>query len=205
MRRALAILAMQAIVVPVSSAEEGMVWEPARILTAEEVAASGTFVPLPVPTTFDNFRYPFIQPDRSVIFIANDHLAPPDHRAWEEFCARFPYAETDDQLSAIADVLARHHRQRGEDVFFLTGTDEHGEPVALAAEAQGVTPREVADKNAERFKALAPQLNATNDFFIRTSDLRHVKAVQEILTRVKDNGFVRLGRTPRRVHSGKER
>lgn len=57
-----------------------MVWEPARILTAEEVAASGTFVPLPVPTTFDNFRYPFIQPDRSVIFIANDHLAPPDHR-----------------------------------------------------------------------------------------------------------------------------
>ena len=92
-----------------------------------------------------------------------------------------------------ADVLARHHRQRGEDVFFLTGTDEHGEPVALAAEAQGVTPRELADKNAERFKALAPQLNATNDFFIRTSDPRHVKAVQDILTRVKDNGYVRLG------------
>ncbi len=92
-----------------------------------------------------------------------------------------------------ADVLARHHRQRGEDVFFLTGTDEHGEPVALAAEALGVTPRELADKNHEHFAALAPILNASNDFFIRTSDPRHVKAVQEVLTRVKDNGYVELG------------
>lgn len=92
-----------------------------------------------------------------------------------------------------ADVLARHHRQRGEEVFFLTGTDEHGEPVALAAEALGVTPRELADKNAERFKALAPQLNASNDFFIRTSDPRHVAKVQEVLQLVYDNGYVELG------------
>jgi len=92
-----------------------------------------------------------------------------------------------------ADVMARHHRQRGDDVFFLTGTDEHGEPVALAAEAEGVTPRELANRNAERFKALAPQLEATNDFFIRTSDPRHVKAVQDVLTRVRDNGYVELG------------
>jgi methionyl-tRNA synthetase len=92
-----------------------------------------------------------------------------------------------------ADVMARHHRQRGDDVFFLTGTDEHGEPVALAAEAAGVTPRELADKNAARFQALAPVLNVTNDFFIRTSDAEHVKAVQEVLTKVKDNGYVELG------------
>jgi methionyl-tRNA synthetase len=92
-----------------------------------------------------------------------------------------------------ADVMARHHRQRGEDVFFLTGTDEHGEPVALAAEAAGVTPRELADQNAERFKALAPLLNVTNDFFIRTSDPEHIKAVQDVLTRVRDNGYVELG------------
>ena len=52
-----------------------------------------------------------------------------------------------------ADILARHHRQRGEDVFFLTGTDEHGEPVALAAEREGVTPKELADRNAARFEA----------------------------------------------------
>ena len=63
-----------------AGAEEPVVWQPARLLSAEEVAASGAFAPLPIPTAFDNFRYPFIQPDRSVIFIANDHLAPPDHR-----------------------------------------------------------------------------------------------------------------------------
>ncbi|WP_372789076.1 methionine--tRNA ligase [Paraconexibacter sp.] len=92
-----------------------------------------------------------------------------------------------------ADVLARHHRQRAQDVFFLTGTDEHGEPVALAAEALGVTPKELADQNAERFTALAPRLDATNDFFIRTSDPRHVEAVQAVLARVKDNGYVYEG------------
>src|SRR3954454_1555858 len=72
-----------------------------------------------------------------------------------------------------ADVMARHHRQRGEGGFFLTGTDGHGEPVADAAKAQGLEPKELADRNAELFKALAPRLDATNDFFIRTSDPEH--------------------------------
>ena len=57
-----------------------------------------------------------------------------------------------------ADVLARHMRQRGEEVFFLTGTDEHGEPVALAAEREGITPKELGDRNVERFQALLPRL-----------------------------------------------
>jgi methionyl-tRNA synthetase len=92
-----------------------------------------------------------------------------------------------------ADILARHMRQRGEEVFFLTGTDEHGEPVALAAEREGVTPLQLADRNAERFKAMMPALGASNDFFIRTSDAEHVKKVQEILTRVRDNGHVYKG------------
>ncbi|HEY2317394.1 MAG TPA: methionine--tRNA ligase [Solirubrobacteraceae bacterium] len=87
------------------------------------------------------------------------------------------------------DVLARHMRQRGADVFFLTGTDEHGEPVADAAHAQGVTPQELADRNAERFKALAPRLDASNDFFIRTTDAEHERRVQEVLQRVHDNGY----------------
>ena len=91
------------------------------------------------------------------------------------------------------DVLARHHRQRGEDVFFLTGTDEHGEPVKLAAEREGVTPQELAERNYTRFQALAPQLGATNDFFIRTSDAEHMAKVQEVLTRVKDNGHAYEG------------
>ena len=92
-----------------------------------------------------------------------------------------------------ADILARHMRQRGEEVFFLTGTDEHGEPVAQAAEREGVTPKELADRNAERFKALLPRINATNDFFIRTSDPRHKRAVQDVMQRVHDNGYVYKG------------
>jgi methionyl-tRNA synthetase len=92
-----------------------------------------------------------------------------------------------------ADVMARHHRQRGEDVFFLTGTDEHGEPVADAAHALGIEPQELADRNAERFKALAPQLHASNDFFIRTTDPQHEAVVQRVLSQVRDNGYVYKG------------
>jgi methionyl-tRNA synthetase len=92
-----------------------------------------------------------------------------------------------------ADVLARHMRQRGEDVFFLTGTDEHGEPVAQAAEKAGVTPKELADRNAARFEALMPQIDVTNDFFIRTSDERHKARVQEVMQRIHDNGHAYKG------------
>jgi methionyl-tRNA synthetase len=92
-----------------------------------------------------------------------------------------------------ADVIARHMRQRGEDVFFLTGTDEHGEPVALAAEREGVTPQELVDRNAPRFVDLMPRLNASNDFFIRTTDREHKAKVQEVLARIRDNGHVYEG------------
>ena len=92
-----------------------------------------------------------------------------------------------------ADVLARHQRQRGEDVFFLTGTDEHGEPVAQAAEREGVTPQELVDRNAPKFEDLVGRVNATNDFFVRTSDEEHKKAVQEVLQRVHDAGYVYAG------------
>ncbi|CAA9473734.1 MAG: Methionyl-tRNA synthetase [uncultured Solirubrobacteraceae bacterium] len=92
-----------------------------------------------------------------------------------------------------ADVMARHMRQRGEDVFFLTGTDEHGEPVAQAAEREGISPGELADRNARRFQDLMPRVNASNDFFIRTSDPRHKRRVQEVMQRVHDNGHVYKG------------
>jgi methionyl-tRNA synthetase len=91
---------------------------------------------------------------------------------------------------AIAtDVIARHMRQRDEDVFFLTGTDEHGEPVADAAHAEGIEPQVLADRNAERFKALMPQLDVSNDFFIRTTDPEHQRRVQDVLQRVHDHGY----------------
>src|SRR3954468_23993826 len=92
-----------------------------------------------------------------------------------------------------ADILARHHRQREEEVFFLTGTDEHGEPVAQQAEAEGVTPRELGDRLAPRLKETAAKINASNDFFIRTTDEGHMKRVQEIVQRVYDNGHVYEG------------
>ncbi len=92
-----------------------------------------------------------------------------------------------------ADILARHMRQRGEEVFFLTGTDEHGEPVALAAQREGVSPKELADRNAKRFQDLMPRINASIDFFIRTSDPRHQARVQEVMQRIHDNGHVYKG------------
>ena len=92
-----------------------------------------------------------------------------------------------------ADVLARHMRQRGEDVFFLTGTDEHGEPVAQAAERQGTTPRELADRNSVRFRELAARVNATHDFFIRTSDRQHVEAVGRVVQRLYEEGHIYPG------------
>jgi methionyl-tRNA synthetase len=95
--------------------------------------------------------------------------------------------------SIAADVLARHMRQRGEDVFFLTGTDEHGEPIAQAAEREGVTPQELVDRNAPKFQDLIKRVNASADFFVRTSDDQHKKAVQEVLQRVYDAGHVYAG------------
>jgi methionyl-tRNA synthetase len=92
-----------------------------------------------------------------------------------------------------ADVLARHMRQRGEDVFFLTGTDEHGEPVTQAAEKLGITPRELGNRNAGRFKELAATLDVTNDFFIRTTDPQHMAKVAEVVQRIHDNGHVYAG------------
>jgi methionyl-tRNA synthetase len=92
-----------------------------------------------------------------------------------------------------ADILARHHRQRGEDVFFLTGTDEHGEPVELAAEREGIPPQELADRNAPRFQKMGERVEASNDFFIRTSDPRHTARVAEVMQRIHDNGHVYEG------------
>src|SRR5205809_513227 len=72
--------------------------------------------------------------------------------------------------TVAGDALARHHRQRGEDVFFLTGTDEHGGNVARAAEAAGMPPKQFCDEVSERFRRLPTTMESSNDFFIRTTD-----------------------------------
>ncbi len=89
-----------------------------------------------------------------------------------------------------ADVLARHHRQRGEDVFFLTGTDEHGTKIAQAAEERGLTPKEHVDRMAPKYRALAAAVGASNDFFIRTTDPEHEQFVQGFVERLKAAGDI---------------
>jgi methionyl-tRNA synthetase len=90
--------------------------------------------------------------------------------------------------TVAADVLARHHRQRGEDVFFLTGTDEHGGNVARAAEAAGLSPKEFCDQVSARFRALVEALESTNDYFIRTTDPEHERRVQQFVQHLKEIG-----------------
>ncbi len=92
-----------------------------------------------------------------------------------------------------ADVAARHMRQRGEDVFFLTGTDEHSSAPAKSAAAEGLTPQAYVDRASAAFRELAATVDASNDFFIRTTDPPHMAFVQRFLQRLYDQGDVYEG------------
>jgi len=91
-----------------------------------------------------------------------------------------------------ADVVARYHRQLGDEVFFLTGTDEHGNPAAQAAAKRGLTPQQHVDEMVEKFKTLVRRVNATNDFFIRTTDPQHTEIVQKFIQQLYDKGDIYL-------------
>lgn len=93
----------------------------------------------------------------------------------------------------VADVLARYHRMAGEDTFFVTGTDEHGDKIAEAAQKAGVTPQEYADKISAQFRSLWPELSITNNYFIRTTDTNHIETVRYILQKVYDSGEIYFG------------
>lgn len=93
----------------------------------------------------------------------------------------------------VADVLARYHRMAGEDTFFVTGTDEHGDKIAEVAQKAGVTPQEYADKISAQFRSLWPELSITNDYFIRTTDTNHIETVRYILQKVYDSGEIYFG------------
>lgn len=90
----------------------------------------------------------------------------------------------------LADVLARYHRAQGQEVFFLTGVDEHGQKVQQAAEKRGLDPLAHCDEMAKRFLGLWETLEIRNDDFIRTTQDRHTKIVQQALQAVYDNGDV---------------
>ncbi len=92
--------------------------------------------------------------------------------------------------TAAADVAARFHRQLGDDVFFLTGTDEHGTKVEQAAAARGLTPKQHVDEVVQKFKDVAGKVGASNDFFIRTTDPEHEQFVQGLVQRCYDAGDV---------------
>ncbi len=95
--------------------------------------------------------------------------------------------------SVAADALARWRRLWGDDVVFLTGTDEHGLKIQRAAEAQGISPQELVDTTSAAFRELTPLLDLTNTDFIRTTEPRHVTAVQEFLQVLYDAGDIELG------------
>lgn len=90
----------------------------------------------------------------------------------------------------LTDAIARFNRFIGKDVFFLTGTDEHGQKIQEIAEAEGITPQQHVDKIAGQIKEIADMLNISYDKFIRTTDDYHVKAVQQIFKKLYDQGDI---------------
>ncbi len=92
----------------------------------------------------------------------------------------------------VADVLARRHRLLGEDTFFLTGTDEHGQKIERSANAAGIPPQQFADEVSATFESLWNRMGITYDDFIRTTDPRHKQGVQRLFETLKDRGFIYL-------------
>ena len=91
------------------------------------------------------------------------------------------------------DAMARFQRLDGKDVFFLTGTDEHGQKMQQTARAEGIEPAVLAERNSNEFREMGKLLNASNDDFIRTTEPRHHEACREIWNRMADNGDIYKG------------
>ena len=94
----------------------------------------------------------------------------------------------------LADVLARWHKQAGEDVFFLTGTDEHGQKLADAAKEAGVSPKKFVDKMSKYFKLAWEKLDIECDRFIRTTDKDHEAAARKFAELLHKKGDIYLGK-----------
>ena len=90
----------------------------------------------------------------------------------------------------LADVIARFRRMMGDPVYFLTGADEHGQKVQMAAQQRGIPPQQYVDETSEAFRALLPQLNISNDDFIRTTEPRHKQVVSRLLQQLFDKGEI---------------
>ena len=95
--------------------------------------------------------------------------------------------------TVACDVLSRWHRMNGEDVFFLTGTDEHGEKVFKTAQQAGISPIEICNQNSARFEKSWDTLKISYNNFIRTTDIKHKQAVEAILNKLKAKDLIYLG------------
>ncbi|MBW2598785.1 MAG: methionine--tRNA ligase [Deltaproteobacteria bacterium] len=93
----------------------------------------------------------------------------------------------------VADVMTRFHRMAGYRAYFLTGTDEHGDKVAEAAQQAGESPQDYVDRISGQFRDLWPELAITNDYFVRTTDKDHIEVVRSILQKVYDAGDIYFG------------
>ena len=93
----------------------------------------------------------------------------------------------------MADAIARYKRKEGYDVFFQTGTDEHGQKVEIKATEEGVTPKEFVDRVAGEIKGICDCLNCSYDKFIRTTDKDHEEKVQKIFKRLYAQGDIYKG------------
>jgi methionyl-tRNA synthetase len=91
------------------------------------------------------------------------------------------------------DAIARRQRMLGADTFFLTGTDEHGQKIERAAQAAGKTPQEFADEVSNKFRTLWKRMGISNDDFIRTTEERHKRRMQELWRVIRDNGYIYKG------------
>src|ERR1700689_1593682 len=94
------------------------------------------------------------------------------------------------------DTIARRQRLLGAETFFLTGTDEHGQKIERAAQAAGKTPQQYANEISAEFRRLWKRMGISNDDFIRTTEDRHKKRVQELFRRIRDNGCIYKGTSP---------
>ncbi|HVJ50724.1 methionine--tRNA ligase [Desulfitobacterium sp.] len=92
--------------------------------------------------------------------------------------------------TVAADAFARYHRMKGDDVYFLTGTDENAQKIVRTAESKGMDPKRYVDGIVERFKSLWEELDISNDDFIRTTEERHHKVVKALFTKLHDQGDI---------------
>ena len=95
--------------------------------------------------------------------------------------------------TTLADSIARYHRIIGDETYFLTGTDEHGEKIQKNAEAKNMAPQEFVDEIVEGIQKLWKTLRISNDDYIRTTQLRHEEVVQKVFSKMLENGDIYLG------------